>query len=57
MDDLQDELANIQAKIIKLGAINLAAPEEIADETKRKDKLEDQYNELTDALEPRDYGL
>ena len=51
LGDLQDELANIQTKIIKLGAINLAAPEEIADETKRKDKLEDQYNELTDALE------
>ena len=32
LDDLQDELANIQAKIIKLGAINLAAPEEIAEE-------------------------
>ena len=49
--DLQDELTELQAKIIRLGAINLAAPEEIAEETKRKDKLEDQYDELTEALD------
>ena len=48
---LQDLLADIQAKIIRLGAINLAAPEEIAAESKRKEELDVQYNDLTEALE------
>ena len=48
---LQDSLADIQAKIIRLGAINLAAPEEIASESKRKEELDIQYNDLTEALE------
>ena len=51
LKELQDNLVDIQAKIIRLGAINLAAPEEIAEESKRKDKLEEQYDELTDALD------
>ena len=49
--DLQDRLAEIQAKIIRLGAINLAAPEEIAQESKRKEELDIQYEDLTDALD------
>ena len=48
---LQDSLTDIQAKIIRLGAINLAAPEEIAAESKRKEELDVQYNDLTEALE------
>ncbi len=48
---LQDRLADIQAKIIRLGAINLAAPEEIAEESKRKEELDIQYNDLTEALD------
>ena len=51
LKDIQDYLTEIQAKIIRLGAINLAAPEEIAEESKRGEKLEEQYNELTDALD------
>jgi len=51
LKELQDNLVDIQAKIIRLGAINLAAPEEIAEESKRRDKLEEQYDELTDALD------
>ncbi|MFL2700113.1 MAG: chromosome segregation SMC family protein [Gammaproteobacteria bacterium] len=51
LKELQDNLVDIQAKIVRLGAINLAAPEEIAEESKRKDKLEEQYDELTDALD------
>ena len=35
-DELEDKLVNIETKIIKLGAINLAAPEEIEEESKRK---------------------
>ena len=33
------------------GAINLAAPEEIAQESKRKEELDIQYNDLTEALD------
>ncbi len=36
IEDLEDKLVDIETKIIKLGAINLAAPEEIAEESKRK---------------------
>ena len=35
----------------RLGAINLAAPEEIADESKRKEELDEQYDDLTEALD------
>ena len=51
VNELQNSLTDIQAKIIRLGAINLAAPEEIASESKRKEELDIQYNDLTDALE------
>lgn len=51
LNELQDSLTDIQAKIIRLGAINLAAPEEIASESKRKEELDVQYNDLTEALE------
>ena len=50
-DELEDKLVNIETKIIKLGAINLAAPEEIEEESKRKEELDEQYNDLTEALE------
>ena len=49
--DLQDRLSDIQASIIRLGAINLAAPEEIAQESKRKEELDIQYDDLTEALD------
>lgn len=51
LSKLQDDLAGIQAKIIRLGAINLAAPDEIAEESKRKEELDIQYEDLTNALE------
>ena len=51
INNLQNSLTDIQAKIIRLGAINLAAPEEIESESKRKQELDLQYNDLTDALE------
>ena len=51
LSKLQDDLAGIQAKIIRLGAINLAAPDEIAEESKRKKELDVQYEDLTNALE------
>jgi chromosome segregation protein len=51
INNLQDELAKIQSKIIRLGAINLAAPDEIAEESKRKEELDLQYDDLTQALD------
>ena len=51
INSLQDELAKIQSKIIRLGAINLAAPDEIAEESKRKEELDIQYDDLTQALD------
>ena len=51
LDDLDNKLTDIETKIIRLGAINLAAPEEIEEETKRKEDLDNQYNDLTEALD------
>ena len=51
LEELEDNLVNIETKIIKLGAINLAAPEEIEEESKRKEELDEQYDDLTEALD------
>ena len=51
VDELEEKLVNIETKIIKLGAINLAAPEEIEEESKRKKELDEQYNDLIESLE------
>ena len=51
VDELEEKLVNIETKIIKLGAINLAAPEEIKEESKRKKELDEQYNDLIESLE------
>ena len=50
-NEIEDKLIDVEAKIIKLGAINLAAPEEIAEESKRKEELDKQYNDLIEALD------
>ena len=50
-EEIEDKLMNTEAKIIRLGAINLAAPEEIAEESKRKEELDEQYNDLVEALD------
>ena len=51
ISELEDKLADIEAKIIRLGAINLAAPEEIEEESKRKEELDKQYDDLIEALD------
>ena len=51
LNEIEDNLTDIETKIIRLGAINLAAPEEIADESKRKEELDEQYDDLTEALD------
>ena len=50
-EEIEDKLIDVDAKIIKLGAINLAAPEEIAEESARKEELDEQYADLTEALD------
>lgn len=50
-DDIENNLVDIETKIIKLGAINLAAPEEINEESKRKEELDTQYADLVEALD------
>ncbi len=50
INELEDKLADIETKIIRLGAINLAAPEEIEEESKRKEELDKQYDDLIEAL-------
>ncbi len=49
--NLETSLANIQSSIISLGAINLAAPDEIAEESKRINELDSQLEDLNEALE------
>ena len=49
-EEVEDKLTEIETKIIRLGAINLAAPDEIAEESERKKELDDQYEDLTEAL-------
>ena len=51
LDELDNKLTDIETQIIRLGAINLAAPEEIEEESKRKEELDNQYNDLTEALD------
>jgi len=51
VSELEDKLTDVESKIIRLGAINLAAPEEIAEESKRKEELDKQYDDLIEALE------
>ncbi|MDA9785296.1 AAA family ATPase [Gammaproteobacteria bacterium] len=51
ISNLEESLAGVQAKIISLGAINLAAPDEIAEESQRMDELDAQLEDLNEALE------
>ena len=51
LSNLEDSLAKIQSSIIELGAINLAAPDEIAEESKRIEELDEQLNDLNEALD------
>ena len=51
LSDLESSLASTQSSIISLGAINLAAPDEIAEESKRIDELDSQLEDLNEALD------
>ena len=49
--DYSADLESIELKITRLGAINLAAMEEYDQESKRKELLDSQHDELMEALE------
>ena len=51
LSTLEGSLETIQEKILFLGAINLAAPDEIAEETKRMEELDMQLEDLNGALD------
>ena len=51
VSDLESSLEAIQTKILSLGAINLAAPDEIAEESKRMEELDSQLEDLNEAME------
>ena len=51
ISNLEQSLAGVQAKIISLGAINLAAPDEIAEESQRMEELDAQLEDLNEALD------
>jgi len=49
--ELEKSLEITQSKILSLGAINLAAPEEIAEESKRMEELDVQLEDLNEAMD------
>ena len=51
LDGLESDLNSVQNKITSLGAINLAAPEEIKSESERMSELDRQINDLNEALD------
>ena len=56
-DDVEASLLKIQKNISSLGAINLAAPDEIEAESKRIGELDAQLNDLNQALEKLQYAI
>lgn len=53
----EQQLQDIVEKIKRLGAINLAAIEEYETESQRKQHLDEQYNDLTEALATLDAAI
>ncbi len=49
--DWERELAEISGKIERLGQVNLAAIDEFKEQSERKEYLDSQYNDLTEALD------
>jgi chromosome segregation protein len=49
--DREDKLTGVQADLLRLGAVNLAAIDELREQTERKTFLDAQWKDLTEALE------
>ena len=50
-EDLELELEKVERRIERIGPVNLAAEQELAELKERKDYLDSQHNDLTSALE------
>ena len=48
--DCEEQLQGVQRRISRLGAINLAAIDEFREQSERKEYLDNQYDDLTEAL-------
>ena len=55
--DREDRLAAVQTDIGKLGAVNLAAIDELKEQGERKEFLDAQWQDLTDALEALEQAM
>ena len=53
----EDQLATVRADIEKLGQVNLAAIDELKENTERKEYLDRQYNDLTSALDTLEQAM
>lgn len=51
VDEWAEQLAEVERKIQKLGPINLAAIEEFQEQVQRKEYLDEQHQDITEALE------
>jgi chromosome segregation protein len=55
--DWQGSLTNLQQKIERLGAVNLASIDELQEQSERKEYLDRQFTDLTDALSTLDEAI
>ncbi len=53
----EDELEKLEQRISRLGPINLAAIEELAEQNQRKDYLDSQHQDVTDALATLEHAI
>ncbi|MEP7247084.1 MAG: AAA family ATPase, partial [Gammaproteobacteria bacterium] len=53
----EDSLGSVRADIEKLGQVNLAAIDELKEQTERKDYLDRQFKDLTDALDTLEQAM
>jgi chromosome segregation protein len=57
VSDWQASLTNLQQKIERLGAVNLASIDELKEQSERKEYLDRQFTDLTDALSTLDEAI
>ena len=57
MLDREDQLAGVQADLQRLGGVNLAAIDELKEQTERKTYLDAQWKDLTDALDALEQAM
>jgi chromosome segregation protein len=55
--DREDQLAGVQSDLARLGAVNLAAIDELKEQGERKEFLDAQWKDLTEALESLEVAM